>query len=329
MAVSQQKLKTLYVMQILLEKTDENHMLSAQGIIDLLQMQHGMTADRKSIYSDIELLKEFGMDIVQQKGTNPGYYVGSRDFELAELKMLVDAVQSSKFITQKKSTELIDKLKKQTNEEYGKQLQRQVHILNRVKADNETVFYNVDAIHNAISSNKQIQFKYTDWSPEGKLVFRKDGAFYNLSPWALTWDDEYYYLIGYDAKHKASVKYRVDKMRQVEVTSESRLGKELFENFDLADFSKKTFGMFDGNDERVTFSCKNYMVGVAIDRFGKDITFIKDDEENVHFSTTVSISQQFFGWLTGVGLGIKIVKPQKVKDEYKDHLNKVLNGYEL
>ena len=327
MAVSQQKLKTLRVMRILLEKTDEQHMLSAQGIIDLLGKQYGMTADRKSIYSDVELLQEFGLDIVQQKGTNPGYYIASRDFELPELKLLVDAVQSSKFITTKKSEELIAKLKKLTNEEHAKQLQRQVYIHNRPKADNETIYYNVDNIHNAIAQNKKIQFKYTEWTPEGKEQFRYDGYVYKTSPWALTWDDEFYYLIAYDAKHEQIIHYRLDRMKQMDILDEDREGAEAFEMFDLAQFTKKTFSMFSGQDERVTMVCNNQSIGIAIDRFGKDITLMKEDDEHVRFSTVVTISPQFYGWMTGVGKQIRIKKPDWVRIEYQEYLEEVLANY--
>lgn len=328
MAISEQKLRTLRVMQILLEKTDEDHVLSAQKIIELLEKNHGMTADRKSIYSDMELLQEFGFDIVQNKGTNPGYCIASRHLELPELKLLVDAVQSSKFITPKMSKELIDKLKKLTNEENAKQLQRQVYIYNRPKTDNKVILYNVDLVHNAIYQNKQIEFKYLEWTAEGKQKFRYDGRIYKTSPWALTWDDQFYYLIAYDEKHKDIVHYRVDRMIEVSIVEEHRLGADTFNQFDMGSFTKKTFSMFNGEDERVTIQCHNDLIGVVIDRFGKDIGLRKVDEQHVCFSTTVTVSPQFYGWLTGIGPQMQIQNPEWVRKDYMKYLKNLLENYE-
>ena len=191
MAVSSVKLRTLYMMRILLEKTDESHPMSAADIGKALG-EYGMSADRKTVYSDIETLIEFGMDILQAKGTNGGYYIGGREFELPELKLLVDAVQASKFISRKKSEELIKKLESMASEYDARQLQRNVFIYNRPKTGNETIYYNVDQIHAAILENRQIQYKYAEWTVEKRLKPKKDGAFYTVSPWALTWDDANY-----------------------------------------------------------------------------------------------------------------------------------------
>jgi len=327
MAVSQQKLRTFRTMQILLEKTDENHILSAQGIIDILGQRYGMTSDRKSIYNDIELFLEVGMDIVQQKGNNPGYYVASRDFELPELKLLVDAVQSSKFITAKKSEELIDKIKKLTNEEHGKQLQRQVYINGRVKADNETIYYNVDDLHSAMFHNRKIKFRYAEWTTEGKQQFRRNGEFYQVSPWMLVWDDEYYYLIAFEEASDTLKFFRVDKIRDMSILDELRSGEAHFKKINVAEFSKKTFGMFHGEDRRVTFVCSNRMIGVVIDRFGKDIRIIREDEGHVRFSTVVTLSPQFYGWLTGVGTEIQIKEPEDVREAYVHYMKEVLEKY--
>jgi len=326
MAVLAKKMKTLRVMEILLNKTDENNMLSAAGIIEILENQYGISADRKSIYSDIELLRDFGIDIVQQKGINPGYYVGSRKFELPELKLLVDAVQSSKFITAKKSEELINKLKTLTNEACAKGLQRQVYIHNRIKTENETIFYSVDSIHNAIFHNRQIRFKYMEWNVNGQLQYKRNGEYYVISPWALTWDDENYYLVSYEEASNMIKYFRVDKMRQIEMTDDLRQGAELFKTFDLGDFAKKTFGMFEGADERVSFICSNHLIGVMIDRFGKDIRIMKADDEHVQFSTIVALSPQFFGWLSGLGNKIYIKSPESVKHQYYDYLRSLLEN---
>ena len=313
-------------MQILLESTDEAHVMSAADICKALEA-YGIYAERKSIYTDIEALCDWGMDIVQVKGRHSGYYVGSRDFELPELKLLVDAVQSSKFITTRKSEELIKKLESLTSKHEARLLQRQVFIYNRPKTGNETIFYNVDYIHTAILENVQIQFQYTEWTEKKQLRVKKGGAFYQVSPWALTWSDDNYYLIAYDAEKEAIRYYRVDKMKNVSLLSEHRLGKTMFQNFDLAAFAKKTFSMYGGRDEEVVLVCKNAIAGVFLDRYGTDIMLIPVDEEHFKVKVLVAVSPQFFGWVTGLGDMIEIAGPKNVVEEYRNYLKNILKSY--
>ena len=194
MASFDQKLRTLYLMEILLERTDDEHMLNASELCTILKQEYGISTDRRTIYTEMEILDKFGLDIQQKKGKNPGYYIGARDFELPELKLLVDAVQSSKFITEKKSKELIQKLEKLCCKTDVEMLSKYVFIVNRPKMENETVYYNVDYIHNAIYENKEITFQHAEWTIKKEFKLEKNGAFYVVSPWALTWDDENYYL---------------------------------------------------------------------------------------------------------------------------------------
>ena len=320
------KLKTLYVMKILLEKTDENHLMTSAGLIRELS-RYDMTADRKSIYNDIETLRQFGLDIVQQKGLNPGYYVYGREFELPELKLLVDAVLSSKFITSRKSKELIKKLQGLASEYEARQLQRNVFIYNRFKTGNETIYYNVDQIHTAILENCQISFQYAEWTVSKKLRNKKDGAMYIASPWALTWEDENYYLIAYDEQADAIKHYRVDKMRSISVLEQERRGKEQFRGFDLGAFSMKTFGMFGGRDEKVILHCDNRYAGVIIDRFGKDVTLRPVDDQFFSVKVLISVSPQFFGWVAGMGEKVKINGPDWVQEEYLSYLTSILDSY--
>lgn len=326
MAISSVKLRMLYIMKILLEKADEKHTLSAADI-DRSLHDYGMSADRKTIYSDIETLKEFGLDILQSKGTNGGYYIGRRDFELPELKLLVDAVQSSKFISPKKSETLIKKLENLTSEHDARLLQRNVFIYNRLKTGNETIYYNVDQIHTAILENKQIEYKYAEWTVQKELVAKKDGALYKVSPWSLTWNDQNYYLIAYDEASDCIKHYRVDKMQQVGVIDKERVGKDKFQHFDLAEFAKKTFGMYGGHDEAVTLVCRNEIAGVILDRFGKDVTLIPIDNEHFRVRILVSVSPQFFGWVTGIGKEMQIAGPESVKEEYQKYLRDILGEY--
>ena len=326
MAVQPQKMKTLCLMQILMQRTDEKHMMTANDLAAALQ-EYGFKAERKSIYADVEALQQFGLDIVQQKGSNPGYYVASRTFELPELKLLVDSVQSSKFITARKSAELIRKLESMTSKYEAQQLQRDVFIYNRPKTENETIYYNVDQIHCALHCNAKISFQYAEWTTKKELQLKKNGALYMVSPWSLTWDDENYYLIAYDENADCIKHYRVDKMQKITVLDDCRIGKEKFMDFDLAAFAKKTFGMYGGQDEVVTLVCHNRMIGVMLDRFGQDVPLVPIDEEHFYVKPLVAVSPQFFGWLTGLGNVVRIDGPEHVKEEYKEYLEGILKNY--
>ncbi len=327
MASFDRKLRTLYLMEILLERTNDEHMLNATELCTILDQEYGISTDRKTIYTEMEILEKFGLDIQQKKGKNSGYYIGARDFELPELKLLVDAVQSSKFITEKKSKELIQKLEKLCCKTDAAILSKYVFIVNRPKTENETVYYNVDYIHNAIYENKEISFQYAEWTTKKEFKLKKEGAFYVVSPWALTWDDENYYLVAYDEVAGIIKHYRVDKMQRTKILKTDRKGEESFKNFDLASYAKKTFGMYGGIDAEVTLECKNELAGVVIDRFGHDVWLIPQGEDYFKIKVLVSVSPQFFGWITGIGPGMKIIGPKDVKNQYKEYLLNVLENY--
>lgn len=292
---SNQKLKILYIMQMLMENTDEEHAISTGDIIDELGRM-GINAERKSVYDDIEMLKIFGLDILSRRSAPKGYYIASRDFELPELKLLVDAVQSSKFITEKKSRELIKKIERLAGRHEASELQHQVVVANRIKTMNESIYYNVDKIHDAISSNVKIKCKYCEWTLKKKLEPKKNGDDYIISPWVLTWDDENYYLIAYDDESEQIRHYRVDKMLSIELIPERRTGKEAFQDFDIAVFSKKTFGMFAGSEKELEISFNNKLIGVVMDRFGKDIIIHENNNGTFTARMKVDISAQFYGW---------------------------------
>lgn len=322
-----QKLKLLYLMQYMLEKTDEDHVVTTQELIEYLAA-NGITAERKSIYTDMDSLIDYGMDIIKKKERPAGYYLASRQFELAELKLLVDSVQSSKFITTKKSRELIAKLESLCSKNEAKQLHRQVVVTNRIKTPNESIYYNVDMIYNAIGENVKVRFQYFEWSVNKEMQLRKNGSFYEVSPWSLTWDDENYYLIAYDSENQMIKHYRVDKMLKIELSVENREGKEAFEHFDIAGYAKKTFGMFAGEEETVTLSCGKNLTGVMIDRFGKEVSLRSKDEERIQARVNVAVSRQFFGWVTGLGAGVRIESPERVVKEYQNYLQEILAGYQ-
>lgn len=322
-----EKLTILHLMDLLLDQTDHDHTLTADVICTVLEKDYGIICSRKTVYRDIARLKEYGLKIEQLRGSTPGYYVEERPFELAELKLLVDAVQSSKFITEQKSRDLIKKLGRLTSRENSKQLQRQVYIYNRPKTINNAIYRNIDVIHDAIRENRQVTFRYLEWTMKKELCQRHDGKLYQVSPWSLTWDDENYYLVGFDQESEMIRHYRVDKMQDISLTHDKRLGHEEFRDFDLAAYAKKTFGMYGGEDTKVTLLCEEQLAGVIIDRFGKDIMMIPKDDHTFSVTVLVTVSPQFFGWITGIGAGIRIIGPEYVKNEYKEHLQKVIGLY--
>ena len=321
------KLRTLYIMQRLLEKSDENNRISPKELNEMLEGM-GISADRKSIYADISTLQEWGMDIMYSKEQPAGYYVASREFELPELKLLVDTVQSSKFITHKKSQELIRKLEHLTSESQARQLQRSVYVANRIKTDNEQIFYNVNAIHEAINANSSIEFIYHEWNLDKQLVPKKGGRTYLISPWALTWDDENYYLIAYDAEAGLTKHYRVDKMKNITLTGKAREGREIFDSFDMAGYARQTFGMFSGEKTEVILECSNYLIGAILDRFGTNNIIVPVDDSRFRIRQEVNVSGQFYGWLVGLGPDAKIVHPPYVVEEFKRRIAAVANNYE-
>lgn len=320
-----QKQKLLYLQKILLEKTDENHALTANEIKQELAL-YGIKTERKSLYDDLNILENFGLDICRTRSKTVKYYVGSRDFEIPELKLLVDAIQSSRFITQKKSLSLIKKLEGLVSENDGKQLQRQVFVSNRIKNVNEKIYYNVDTLHNAIALEKQVTFKYCKWEinfgSENKIikVERKNGADYRVSPWALCWDDENYYLIAYDSESDMIKHYRVDKMESIKITRDERDGRSKFEKFDIAGYTKGVFSMFGGERTTVRLSVDNSLIGVIVDRFGTDIIVVKESDTSFTVSVEVMLSPQFYAWVFGFSGKVKILSPQKAVENYKEKL---------
>ena len=322
-----QKLKLYYLAKIFMEKTDDEHGLTMPELLEELE-KYDVSADRKSIYNDIEALNDIGLDIVGEKeGKYFIYHIASRRFELAELKLLVDAIQSFKFVTEKKSKTLIKKLTTLASEYEASQLERQLSVQGRVKTMNESIYYSVDDIHSAISSNRKISFKYMTWDTDKKLVPKKD-KLYVISPWRLTWNDDNYYLIAFDSESGKIKHYRVDKMEKIAILDEKREGKEHFKAFDLAAYTNRAFGMFGGEGTMVTLSVKDDMVGVLIDRFGKDINLKPAKKKGwTDARVEVTVSDQFFGWIFGLGSNVKITAPSSVVKKYKTELDNLIDFY--
>ncbi|MDW5299560.1 MAG: WYL domain-containing protein [Sedimentibacter sp.] len=320
--LSNQKLKLLYLLKILNEKTDTDHTLTVPEMILELK-KYNISAERKSIYDDIESLKVSGIDILCRKSKTYDYFIASRTFELAELKLLADAVASSKFITEKKSRELIKKIGSLTSNHEAKQLVRQVYVAGRVKTINERIYYNVDIINQAIGNNKQITFKYFEYTIDKKKRYRNDGNKYIASPYALTWDDENYYMISYYEKYNGITHFRVDKMEDIEITDQ----KCHKEDINIVEYTKKIFSMYGGEEETVKIQFDNSLLGVVIDRFGKSTITHKIDENNFAAILTVELSPPFWGWIFQFGNKAKIISPENVREKFVAFINEVMEEY--
>ena len=321
-----QKLKLLCLCRLLWERTDEDHPMTVPELIQGLE-EWDIKAERKSIYDDMEALRVFGLDVQNRKGKDPGWFLGERPFQLAELKLLVDAVQSSRFISQRKSGDLIEKLESLASRHQARQLQRQVYVDRRAKTMNESVYYTIDKLHSAIANHRSVSFKYFEYNVQKERVFRREGKRYDVSPAGLIWDNENYYLAGYDHRHREMRHYRVDKMAELAVTCLPVEG--VAADFDIASYAQKHFGMFSGREGQVTLRCRSSLVGVVLDRFGLDAILVPDGES--HFTVTVSavVSPQFLGWLFGLGDGVQLLRPQWAVEALQQQLSAVSELYQL
>lgn len=307
-----QKLKLLYIKDLLEQQSDETHPLSTQAIVDALARQ-GIQAERKSVYDDIACLQQYGMDIVCIRGPGGGYFLASRPFELPELKLLVDAVQSSRFLTEKKSMQLIAKLGTLASREQAGSLRRQVVVSGRVKTMNESIYYSVDLLHEAIARNSQITFRYFDWNLDGSRHYRPGK--YTASPYALCWQDENYYLIAHSERHGLT-HYRVDKMAQISITDKPRYMDAQMRSIDLSEYGKNVFGMFGGAREQVHLRFDRTLTGVVVDRFGRQTLLIPDGPDAFTCTVDVAVSPNFFGWLASFGRRAAVLGPAHVRESY-------------
>ncbi|MCR5602405.1 MAG: WYL domain-containing protein [Lachnospiraceae bacterium] len=319
-----QKLKLLYLKDILSKYTDEDHPLSATAICDILR-ECDVDAERKSIYDDMGMLAAYGLDIMKINGRDGGFFLGEREFELAELKLLIDAVMSSKFITKRKSDQLIKKITAFASNYDSDELKRQLHSINRIKGQNESILYTVDDINAAIRNNKKIEFKYCEWTKEIKLRPKKNGDLYVVSPITLIWDDEYYYLVAYDSEAGIVKHYRVDKIKDIAITDEAR--EKPAEKIDMSAYSGKMFGMFGGKTVTVGFQCPEDKIGILIDRFGQDVKVTGGAGDRLTVHTQAVLSGQFYGWVASVGPDIRLVSPSEAVNGMRDFLKENLDCY--
>jgi predicted DNA-binding transcriptional regulator YafY len=324
---SNQKLKHLYLARLLLESTDENNTMTAERIVSALAA-YDIPAGRKSVYDDIEALQRFGLDVEHRGGKDGGYFIASRDFELPELKLLVDAVQSSRLITEKKSRELIKKLSKLTSAAQAKQLNRQVYAGGRAKALNETVYYSIDAIHAAINDGKKISFKYFDYNIRKRRVFRRNGEAYIRTPVAMCWNDDNYYLVTYSPRHDDHfATYRVDRMAQATAMDEDADEYDR-KAFSIAEYVKQTFGMFSGTTETARLAFDASLVGVVLDHFGSSTSLTDIGDGRFSVSAEVSSSPVFLGWVFQLGEKAEIIEPESLRAAMREFAGKVRGIYE-
>ena len=324
---SNQKFKLYRLAQIMMEQTDDEHYITMPEIIEELA-KYDVTADRKSVYADLRDLSILGIEVEGEPiGNRYHYHVVSRAFELPELKLLVDAIQSSKFITEKKTNRLIKKLETLVSKYDAQKLQRQVFVSGRIKTMNESIYYTVDAIHNAISENKKIKFQYYQWNVKKEMELRHNGAWYHISPWGLSWDDENYYLIAYDSSEGIIKHFRVDKMIYIKSNGKGREGRQVFKSFDMAAYARKMFGMYGGKEEWVRIECDNSFAGVMIDRFGKDVSMIRLDDKRFVVNVEVAVSRQFLAWIISLGEGVTLVGPDNVVEMMNIEIDRLIKQY--
>lgn len=326
-SMAKSKMKMLYLVQIFTQETDDEHALTLKEIIAKLEAVD-IKAERKTLYGDFEDLRQYGFDIIaQQRDHNTYYHLGQREFELPELKLLVDSVQAAKFITVRKSAELIHKLEKTVSRYQAAQLNRQVFITGRAKTMNESIYYNIDKLHEAINCGVQIRFQYGQWNLKKEIELRRDGAAYQVSPWALIWDNQNYYLVAFDAETEKIKYYRVDKMLCIKALDVPRLGQQAFKAFDVVRYSKSVFGMFTGEECSVVLEAENHMAGVLIDRFGKDINIKPIDDQHFQATVNIFVSQQFIGWVIGLGKGVRIIGPEPIVERMKMEIRRLAEQY--
>lgn len=316
----QTKPRLLHILRHLWQETDETHYTTIAEIMVYLDSQ-GISANRKTIADDIAILTEFGFDIICNKSRQSQYFMGNRVFELPELKLLVDAVQASNFITKKKSKALIQKLGGMTSTHQAKELNRNLYVDGRVKPTNENIYYAVDLLHTAINHKSCITFKYYEYNGQKKKVFKHNGKLYQFSPYHMVWSNDSYYVLGYSESHGRIVTFRIDRMYKPAFSDIPYEKKP--KDFDVASYCNAIFSMYDSNFCTVELLCDNDIMKAIVDKFGKSVKTEIVDEQ--HFKATIDVfaSPTFFGWVFTYGGQIRILSPEKALTDYKSHINQV------
>ena len=318
-----QKLRLLYLRDYLLAQTDEDHPVELQDMADELP-RHDIPAERKTLYDDLRCLSEYGLDIIR---SGRSYFVASREFSSEEVRLLVDMVQSSNFITLRKTDELIRKLEKLTSVYEGRRLSRNVYVRNRVKTMNESVYQNVDRVSDAITRDRVLRFRYFRYTMQKEKELRNDGKDHVVSPFALIWIDQNYYLLGYNHKAREMRHFRVDRMTGIRSSKGPRRGKDLFDRTDMSLYTTRVFAMFTGEETRVTLRFAKNLTDAVIDRFGEGVILIPEDGEHFHVTLDVVVSPQFFAWLSAFGADAEILAPDHVRGALLNHFRSITDLY--
>lgn len=319
-----QRLKLLYLLDYLLEKTDETHTKKVSEIIEHFENYYKIPVEQKTVCSDLRILGEYGYE-TQYDGRTRGWRIVDREFDTQELQLLIDSVQSSRFITQKQAKTLTDKLKAKASRYDRVLLDRRCYVPNRVRSMNDSIFYHLDDLHTAIANDWQITFKYFYFTPKKQKAFYKKGELYAASPYALLWSDNNYYLLAFESgkmKH-----FRVDKMDGISIVAQKREGKKEFKELNLSERSLRMFSMFSGKVQKVKIRFSNHLANVVIDRFGQDIVMYPDDEKHFTIHTDIEVSPQFFGWVCGLGKAARIVAPAEVVEEMGNYVKGIAEMY--
>ncbi len=317
--------RILYLLEYLEHNSHESHPIRTPELMAMLEREHGITCDRKTIYADMEALQDCGYDIISIPGRAGGYYIASpKDFQLSELKLLIDAVLFSRYLTEKKSRELIEKLCAQCNEHDAKLMRRSVLVSGRVKSMNETILITVDAIQEAISQNRQISFRYFDWDLNGQRHYREKE--YLASPYGLCQDNENCYLLAYSQRHGITP-YRVDRMTDICISAEPRFPCPELTGKALLEHANQLFQMYSGDTVNVKLRFHKSLAGVVIDRFGRDTMLIPDGEDCFNFTVKVAVSPMFLSWVIGFGSKAQILYPESVCQQCKALCQEAMKQY--
>ena len=324
-----QKLKLLYLRQMLLDETDDDHGLTMAEIIERLA-ERNIPAERKALYRDLDALRDYGMDIIKRSRTETGvaeYAVGKREFELPELLLLVDAVQSSRFLTERKSLALVGHISKLASRYQADMLAGRVHVEGRIKMQNESIYYNVNDIQQAIARRRKIAFRYLSYDVDKNAVLRKDGRLYQENPLCLVYRDDFYYLVTYNDRHESFLKYRVDRMRNIKIVDEPVARNAAIASFDVEEYVAQSFSMYNGEPRMVELMVDPDLAGAIIDRFGKDVQMMRADDGRAYVKVKVLVSATFFGWLTQFGTRVQVVGPSDVAAQYRSYLEEIAQTY--
>ena len=325
------KLKILYLMDIFYNKTDDENIMTSNELCDELEQTYGITCERKSIYSDIETLQAYGMDIIFTRTPKKGYFLASRRFEIAELRLLVDAIQAAGFITPKKTRQLIDKINKELSVSQAEKIANQVYVDNRIKCKNEEIYYNIDLLNNAIENENQVRLVYVRNRIDKNKKSKKEEKIFVVNPYALIWSNDHYYLVANNPKYDDLMHLRIDRMRKVtklpeKVRPYSEVS-EFTDKFDCAVYSKRMFNMFSGEIKTIKLVCDNSIAEEILDRFGDDTKLLFYDNDNFLMSTTATMGQGLVSWIMQYGKSIKVLEPQELKELLIKKAEEIVENY--